>query len=628
MAQTQVSSSPAAVHSPFSKPYKDIYIVNSNYNHYGHSVLPNYSKSILSNYPSHYSQHSRYSYHSNRSKESLISAATPVPSNTYNERLENEDVLTEDEENHNHADGIVELNPKLFQSAQNTTSSGAAASAAAAKRSKFSYRSLISPDNKVKRFLNRLDADSFSIFSIRSSNHSYPLATIKDLPLEVMKLIISYVSDDYKTLVRCLYVNKQFYKSSKYIVYESPFLTSTYRVAQLITTLRLYPENGAMIKNLDLSKLEPGTLQLSLEDEHLLVNDADSINTENDDIFPNNLEYAHASWRDWKYRGDPLYGSSMLNSYNLSKSKSSTSVSSLSTVSSMKLRFLKQIKSNAESFNEDLNTKFKNFSSKLLKLHKRHNKSKLIHTTEPNKLKRKIGDTTINDSELAGLQKTNSKQVKINFQNPRNQPFVEGHPYTNKFLLKYSSSKDLPIGYVLYFLDLCPNLTRLNLSKISLSTDFKIIYEAPQFKIPSLVEDVLPFPDDTNVDKKMLPLYLSDSNVYFNMKTFQNQFIKLYESDIIYKLSQLENLKELNLSSISWLNFKVLRYFKKNSKSLNSDQSSLKLINLSNSGMIRGLNWALNFEQIEDFEKYFQSDVEPEPENETLNVMRNVGMNY
>ncbi|CAM9023741.1 unnamed protein product [Wickerhamomyces anomalus] len=518
MAQTQVSTT---VKTPFSKPYKDIYIVNSNYNQYGHSVLPTHSKSILSNYPSQYSQHSRYSYHA-RSKESLISSATPIPVNSYAE--DNHGDAEDDEEN-----DIVQLNSNYVQ---HQAGNNVASSSGSIKKSKFSYRSLISPDNKVKRFLNRLDADSFSIFSLKSSSHSFQLATIKDLPLEILKLVLSYV-DDYKTLVRCLYVNKQFYKSSKFIVYESPFLTSTYRVAQLITTLRQHPENGELIKDLNLSRLEPGTLQ-SIEDGHdqpsPLDNDTDSVNTENEDSFPNNLEYAHASWRDWKYRGDPLYGSSMLNSYNLSKSKSSTSVNSLSTVSSIKVRFLKQIKSNAESFNEDFNTKFKNFGSKLvLKFQKSKHvaaKKKNLDHQEPNKLKRKLGDTTINNDQN-GLMKTNSiKQVKINFQDPKNQPFVG--------------------------------------------------------RIPSLVENVLPFNDDsTNVDgsseKKLLPLYLSDANVYFNGKTFQNQFIKLYESDIILKLSQLSKLTELNLSSISWLNFKILRIFRKNSNSLNNQSSNLKI---------------------------------------------------
>lgn len=128
--------------------------------------------------------------------------------------------------------------------------------------------------------------------------------------------------------------------------------------------------------------------------------------------------------------------------------------------------------------------------------------------------------------------------------------------------------------------------------------------------------------------KKLLPLYLSDANVYFNGKTFQNQFIKLYESDIILKLSQLSKLTELNLSSISWLNFKVLRIFRKNSNSLNNQSSNLKSINLSNSGMIRGLNWAFEFNDIEDFKTYFANDVEPELKDERSNIMRNVGMNY
>lgn len=44
--------------------------------------------------------------------------------------------------------------------------------------------------------------------------------------------------------------------------------------------------------------------------------------------------------------------------------------------------------------------------------------------------------------------------------------------------------------------------------------------------------------------------------------------------------------------------------------------------------MIRGLNWAFEFNDIEDFKTYFANDVEPELKDERSNIMRNVGMNY
>ena len=48
-------------------------------------------------------------------------------------------------------------------------------------------------------------------------------------------------------------------------------------------------------------------------------------------------------------------------------------------------------------------------------------------------------------------------------------------PYTNKFLLKYAHLHDLPMGYVLHLLTLCTNLKHLNLSNVTISSDFEIL---------------------------------------------------------------------------------------------------------------------------------------------------------
>lgn len=40
--------------------------------------------------------------------------------------------------------------------------------------------------------------------------------------------------------------------------------------------------------------------------------------------------------------------------------------------------------------------------------------------------------------------------------------------------MNYSASKDLPIGYILHLISLCPNIISLNLGNLSLSTDYEI----------------------------------------------------------------------------------------------------------------------------------------------------------
>lgn len=544
--------SPQLSHTPFTTS-NDICIVNSHYSQYGHSVLTPFEGG---------------SYHTITSR---TKRGNSVISN-------NSSVMVPPSKKSNN-NTIHSLGSSLVEENVETTIA----------KPKFSYKSLLI-DNNVTKFLKKtlIDADNFSIFSSKS-------ISFNQLPIEIIKLILNFV-DDYKTLIYCLYVNKNFYKASKTIIYMNPKLTSTYRVGQLISSLKENPKNGLLIQFLDLSKLTSG---LILNEEY--VNDV--MDSNDDDFY---LDYAYASWRDWKFKGDPLYGSSLLNSYNLSKTKSVISVDSMSTVTTFKLNFLQRLK-----FDNDITMKLKNIKNKLF-IFKRNSNAKLF------KKEIKTNKKVVKDE----------KSVKFNTRDVKNQPFYDHHPYTNKFLLKYSSSKDIPIGYVLYFLEICPNLIDLNLSKISLSDDFKIVYQdkiKQHINFTSLIEDVSPILEQRSNEVDLKPRYLSDLNI--NLKKISNieyELIKLNEFEILNSISNLRNLKYLNLSSISWLNYKNLRSFNLSKK------SELLEIDLIDSGMIRNLTWA-KFFKINEFNEYFLNEIEPkqkEEEDENLLLIRRIGMNY
>lgn len=238
-----------------------------------------------------------------------------------------------------------------------------------------------------------------------------------------------------------------------------------------------------------------------------------------------------------------------------------------------------------------------------------------------------------------GHNGTTNKKRKFSFLKKRKKVIppvvVNYHPTINKFLVNFSNTKDIPIGYLLHLINLCPNLTEINLSNVNLSTDYEInrnfhfkfltfdcinnypveslnvlgeiddsssIYNVklseisdnysiysnnePIWKYHSLLE---PIPVKYNNDGK---LYLSD----INLKSINNKFLtRLKEADILKLIIKYHYnngfFKYLDLSSMVWLNKDLVKKFLSNF--LHFPLSSRNtVINLKNSGMIKDLAWA------------------------------------
>lgn len=241
--------------SEYAHTKPSINIVNTNYSKYGTSV---------------YQQLYHSKYHDARRNNSRLAAASSnntVPSSQL--------FATES------------LDSELMMDDDSTTS-----------RFRKKYRSLLQNYNgsssKAKRLINKLhdygSSDSFSIFSLRSNysnrnnnslhskNHATagtqevifedqrPYLDINSLPVEVLAIVFENLSlggylHDKKSLLRCLYVSRKFYQAGKIVLYKSVHFTSTYRVAQFVTCLRLHPQNGLHVKSLDLSNLKNGLLE-------------------------------------------------------------------------------------------------------------------------------------------------------------------------------------------------------------------------------------------------------------------------------------------------------------------------------------------------------------------------------
>ncbi|KAI5963793.1 COS111 [Candida pseudojiufengensis] len=264
---------------------------------------------------------------------------------------------------------------------------------------------------------------------------------IINLPIEVLDYIFYFVDDksDYKS---CLFTCKLFYHMAKPYCYENLEFTSTYRFAQFISYLRLNSEIGQFVKKIDLSGIKPG-YDGDAEIEESQINETngetDTIETE---ISPSNKVYA--GWRDWKFKNNPLY-TNHPSPNALSKIRSNASNSQVSIVSS------KSNSSQKSSSSKKFAKPFKYFKSR--------KRSRPFNSGRPK---------TRKTPRLEYLKLPPNAAVS------GSDKYSTPHPYINKFLLNYSTSKDVPIGYILHMINLCPNVTSLNLGNLSLSTDYEI----------------------------------------------------------------------------------------------------------------------------------------------------------
>lgn len=286
------------------------------------------------------------------------------------------------------------------------------AAASSGSRIKMKYRSL-------------LDASKCtSILSLRLSNHNRPASvTIRSLPIEILTYIMELV-DDKDTYYNCLFVCKLFQQITVPVLYKDLQFTSTYRFAQFVTYLRLCPEVGTYVRSVDLSHIRSGHPNDDGEffDIPAITNEE---NLKDDDSETKIL----AGWRDWKFKKNPLY------------TMHSPVLTRMNTTSQSLARSSHSSKSYKLQANKILNI------SKSLILFRGKKRQKI---------------------EINPTQKSHAS-------NRANEIKKEGtHPLINRFLINYSNSKDIPIGYILHLISLCPNIVSMDLANISLSTDYEI----------------------------------------------------------------------------------------------------------------------------------------------------------
>ena len=319
-----------------STKLQNVNIVSNNYSRYGTSV---YNKLYSDSYSKNNLNSPKNSYNNN-TKNNVV--------NGHRERKVATTVVTKE---------IISGSQKNTTITNDNDTTSVKKSKSKSKiRSK--YKSLItSSSRKLKSKLRDTSSDSFSIFSSKSRHSrkhsisskksykvelfpiSFPekLADINELPSELLVHIMEIDNCiEINDILAISLVSKKFNHAAKKTLYKAPDFNSTYRVAQFVTSLRLHPENGKLVKSLDLSHLKNGIIpKPSTSEDEANNKDANtSLPMIGPDFFDDNV--AFAGWRDWRHRNDsPM----VLNSYNmkraLSRTSSISSMNSLNTNSIM-----------------------------------------------------------------------------------------------------------------------------------------------------------------------------------------------------------------------------------------------------------------------------------------------------
>lgn len=414
--------------------------------------------------------------------------------------------------------------------------------------------------------------------------HKQPPIQFKNLPIEILIHIFNLV-DDFNTYKVCLFVNKQFYQLSKPFLYANLTFSSTYRFSQFITYLRLNSDIGYLVQSIDLSNIKPGNFELeeyenalttnhhhhhqnhhqnhnhNQNHNHQLVGVDENIervrsyeDNRNDGQFENSLTTSStlnslntsfnqpkilAGWRDWKYKNNPLYTvhHPSVSSNNLTKIASNSQISNKS---------MKSLKSYQGSLKSNNSINKMNRLSKFLKSRKRHRSDSL---SGPPMKSYRPPKNFILDLRQSNCGDGNSSYKPIS------------HPSINKFLLNYSNSKDIPIGYILHLINLCPNLNSLNLGNLSLSIDYEInksmIYKYQNFDLMNN------YPKDIvkTIDSLFTPLdSLSDIDSCKSSFFYPNTAASIKSNSINNALNLGNEIDVQSTTSINPLNQSLSQY--------------------------------------------------------------------
>lgn len=310
-----------------------------------------------------------------------------------------------------------------------------------ARKIKMKYKLLLSD---VLRRRLKLSLRLLLLVAPMSAPPAPPPPTFVLLPTELLLWVVELVDDRHSHLA-LMQTCRLMYRLTKPRLYREVCPLLTYRLAQLVTQLRLDPNLGVMVERLDLSRLEaneePDTLEPVTRVElnpRFPGGWAIDVESLEEDRPPPGLK---AGWRDWKFRGNPLYDHVV----PLAKTMShQVSTGRLSVSSALTHRLRRMWRALSHGSSSDL---------------------PLVELARPS-MRRRLS--------LPPPPPPRTRAKSVLFSMPLDPHWVRSSPLVHPRLGQYAYCRDLPVGYVLHLLEACPRLRVLSLGGTVISHDYLV----------------------------------------------------------------------------------------------------------------------------------------------------------
>lgn len=272
--------------------------------------------------------------------------------------------------------------------------------------------------------------------------------SFSQLPIEIQALVFDYL-DDPTLYLNCMLTSRSMYLAVKPYLYRSVSFTSTYRFAQFVSCLRLNSSLGLYVVSVDLSNIKSGYIEN--DDDRSETGDQDENSDDGlNDLLCNTL----AGWRDWKYKNNPLYALHPAPAVPLTKVHSSVSIQSQNSLKRIKIsKYFKRRRSHSENPVQIVSNVQAQTQAHIHAQTQTQGHAQAHHHAQ---------------TQYLSHMHTHLSHF-VHFQNSS-----YAHPKINKFLLNYAQSKDVPVGYVVHLINMCPNLKSANFANLTFSTDYRI----------------------------------------------------------------------------------------------------------------------------------------------------------
>jgi hypothetical protein len=164
------------------------------------------------------------------------------------------------------------------------------------------------------------------------------------------------------------------------------------------------------------------------------------------------------------------------------------------------------------------------------------------------------------------------------------------HPAPSPLLDSFHRCRDIPIGGICHVIMACWRIRHLNLSKLQLASDF--VVQSPSISRPSSKQVTSPnFYVCEPEQSKATITFVSD--VPKSWTWTYSELIPIYTDQILGLICQMTELESITAQHAVWLSTRRVKRLMKDARRNGPGMKGLTKLDFRNSGLHKGLGWAI-----------------------------------